>query len=187
MPVTQPRVLFVCTGNRCRSPVAAALFARRLVRLGLPGVADSAGLMDGGALSPREVVAAAQEAGLDLSGHHSRRITSEDIQAADLVIGMAREHVREAVLLEPPAFPKTFSLRELVRRASVTGRRPPEVGLGEWLQELHVGRRHADLLGASSDDDVRDPMGGPPAGYRSMVSELDELVASLTTLGWTPA
>ncbi|HVX19841.1 MAG TPA: hypothetical protein VHB02_00665 [Acidimicrobiales bacterium] len=178
------RVLFVCTGNQCRSPVAAALMARRLSSMAVDGEATSAGLLRGGVAPPPEVVAAAREAGLDLSGHRSRRLAEADVAQADLVVGMAREHVREAVMLDPAAFPKTFSLREVVRRAGLVGSRRPADELGEWLAELHRGRRASDLLGASPDDDVLDPMGGPATGYRAMVAEVDGLVSRLATAGW---
>jgi len=182
--VATTRILFVCTGNQCRSPVAAALAARRLSSIGVDGDAVSAGLLDGGSRPPPEVVTAAREAGLDLAGHRSRRLTETDVSQADLVVGMAREHVREAVMLDPTAFSKTFSLREVVRRAGLVGARRSGDPLEEWLADLHRGRRATDLLGASADDDVADPMGGPIAGYRSMVADVDGLVGRLVVAAW---
>ncbi len=185
--VMPARILFVCTGNQCRSPVAAALMARRLSSMGVDGDVSSAGLLDGGSAPPAEVVAAASEAGVDLAGHRSRRLVEADVGEADLVVGMAREHVREAVMLDPAAFSKTFSLREVVRRSGLVGARREGTALGEWLAELHRGRRAADLLGASREDDVEDPMGGPASGYRSMVADVDRLIGTLAGAAWSLA
>lgn len=179
------RILFVCTGNQCRSPVAATLMGRRLAQLGADVVVDSAGLIRGGAPSPPELVTACRQVGVDLSAHRSRRIDAADVSTADLVVGMAREHVREAVILDPDAFPRTFSLREVVRRAGLAGGRTDGAGLREWLAVLHDGRKASDLLGASLEDDVADPVGGPAAGYRMMVDEVDGLVGRLMAAGWS--
>ena len=62
-------------------------------------------------------VAAAAARGVDISAHRSRMMTADDVADADLIIGMARHHVREAVLLEPASLARAFTLRELVRRA----------------------------------------------------------------------
>lgn len=105
--------VFVCTGNTCRSPIAAGL-ARKLLaqRLGvevrqLPeqGVeVVSAGLYaaEGGQASP-EAIDAADAYGADISAHRSRKLTSELIQAADMVFCMTRFHVEQVLQLAPQA------------------------------------------------------------------------------------
>ena len=83
------RVLFVCTGNTCRSPLAQAALVRALgdtaakVAVGSAGTAAS----DGAPASPpsRDV---ARRAGLDLEGHRSRRLNRDLLAAADLVLLM---------------------------------------------------------------------------------------------------
>ncbi len=118
------RVLFLCTANLCRSPMAAALFAREA-----PGRAGgvesaSAGLLPGGRAVPSEVLEVMAPYGLDLSGHRSRRMTGELVGGSDLVVGMGRRHVREAVVLEPEVWPRAFTLKDLVRRRA-RGRSQP--------------------------------------------------------------
>jgi protein-tyrosine phosphatase len=95
-------VLVVCSGNTCRSPMAAALLTRALEqaaaadpRLVLPRVA-SAGLMAGlGAPASLGAQAAMDQMGLDLSPHRSRPSDLEDLSSFDVVLGMTPSHVEE--------------------------------------------------------------------------------------------
>jgi protein-tyrosine phosphatase len=147
-------------------------------------VVTSAGTLDLGQPSPDEVIAAAAELGGDLDDHLSHRFTSDDLTAADLIIGMAREHVREVVLSCPPVWPRTFTLPELVRRANAVGQRGPEESLGTWLDRVHDGRHHTDLLGTSNEDDVPDPIGGTRAEYRASAVQIAGLLDDLVALAW---
>jgi protein-tyrosine phosphatase len=96
-------IVFVCTGNTCRSPLSEALFKKQLAdRLGCPPEALpqrgffvlSAGLaamMGGGAAA--EAVAVAREFGADLSGHASRPLSADLAAQADYLIAMTRGHL----------------------------------------------------------------------------------------------
>lgn len=94
----------VCTGNTCRSPLAAAALARELgpdrerVLVGSAGTAASAG----SPASPESVTVAAAD-GLDLKGHLARRLTAELAKAADLVIVMETAHRTAVERLGVPA------------------------------------------------------------------------------------
>ncbi len=184
------QVLFVCTANMCRSPMAAALFGR-LAQVGGDDAPEevsvvSAGLLPGGYASPPEVVAAMAELGSDLSGHASTQITAEMVAISDVVVGMARRHAREVVLLDVGAFGRTFTLKELVRRGDLVGQRQPDEALAAWLDRLHEGRHRTDLVGSSADDDVADPLGGPLDAYRQTARELGNLVERVAALLWAP-
>jgi len=98
------RVLFVCSGNTCRSPMAGALFRQLLAeRLGVPAerldhagvVVESAGTMAfyGGGASPG-ARQAMRQLGLSLEGHETRPITPALLEGADLVIAMTEEQAR---------------------------------------------------------------------------------------------
>lgn len=92
------RLLFVCTGNTCRSPLAEAL-ARRLAReRGIEAAeARSAGTFAGSGDPPsRGSVLVARRHGLDLSGHRSEPLAPEHAEWADLVLAMAESHRRVA-------------------------------------------------------------------------------------------
>jgi protein-tyrosine phosphatase len=178
-------VLFVCTGNICRSPTAAALLAAR-THGKIKGIeVDSAGTLDLDQTSPVEVIAAAAELGVDMESHLSHRFTLDDLATADLIIGMAREHVREVVLACPPVWPRTFTLLELVRRGHAVGWRGGTESLDLWLARIHEGRHHADLLGDSNEDDIPDPIGGPLSEYRASAQLIAGLVDELVALAWT--
>jgi protein-tyrosine-phosphatase len=127
---------------------------------------------------------AAAELGADVTAHVSHRFTPEDLDQADLIIGLAREHVREVVLAQPDVWLRTFTLRELVRRGHAVGRRGQLESLGDWLTRVHEGRRHADLLGISAEDDIPDPMGGSPGEYRASARLIAGLVDELVALAW---
>jgi low molecular weight protein-tyrosine phosphatase len=179
-------VLVLCTANQCRSPMAAALLARELtargradVRVASAGVAAVPGL-----LPPPEVVAVLAGYGVDVAGHCSAPVTAAGLDRADLVLAVAREHLRYAVVTEPGAWPRAFTARELARRAVLGGRREPGQPLAVWLAGLHAGRRRLDLLGDSADDDVADPAGGPLHGYQLAAAQLHRIAAVLADLGW---
>jgi protein-tyrosine-phosphatase len=95
------KILFVCTGNICRSPMAAAIARRELARMGRTDVeVASAGTfaLDGHGPSS-DAVAIAEEHGLTLDGHYAQQLTRELAADADLVVGMEREHADFAALL----------------------------------------------------------------------------------------
>ncbi|MGH9164345.1 MAG: hypothetical protein ACRDZW_02380 [Acidimicrobiales bacterium] len=177
----------VCTGNICRSPMAEALLADRLGRAGVEARVHSVGLLSAGQRVPVHAVAALAPRGLDLGDHRSRRLSADHVAGADLVLGMTREHVREVVLLAPAAWARTFTLKELVRRAEAVGPRRPGQDLGGWLDAAHAGRTRRDLLGESTQDDVADPYGLGPADYEGTARELEGLVARLVGLAWGQA
>ena len=89
------KVLFVCDGNICRSPMAAEYLRHRAVREGLSHVlVDSAGLLgiEGSPAAPL-AVQVADEAGVDLTRHRSRGITASDIRTADVIVAMTATHL----------------------------------------------------------------------------------------------
>lgn len=88
------RILLVCTGNICRSPLAAALLEGALTQRGGEGIAVSSagtGAWDGAPVSEGAYLVGL-ERGLDLSGHRARLLTRELVEGADLILTMARHH-----------------------------------------------------------------------------------------------
>jgi len=99
-------VLFICYGNVCRSPYAAAVFSKRWPGF-LPKVAvSSAGFVGPGRGSPDQALAAASRRGIDLGAHRSTLVFTQAVRSADLIVVMsasqARSINRVASLLSAP-------------------------------------------------------------------------------------
>jgi protein-tyrosine phosphatase len=170
-------VLFVCTGNVYRSPMAEAFSRKMASDRGLDVVVESRGTLPGQRLLPEDALDVIGRRGADISGHRSAVLDSAVIDRADLVLGMEREHVRDVVLLSPGAWSRTFTLKEFVRRAEELGPRLGEETFGDWLERLGQGRTRDALMGWSPADDVADPMGMPPEMLRDTARELFDLVS----------
>ncbi len=170
------RLLVVCTANICRSVMAGAALRARLP----PEVAvGTAGLVADGRPTDPTALAVSTSLGLDVASAPSHRLTRSDLEAADLILGMALHHVRDVVVLDRSAFGRTFALAELVALAEARGGRAAKESLDAWLGRMHDGRTIAGLLAESSPFDVADPSGGPPAAYTETARLLGSLVGDL--------
>lgn len=168
--------------------MAEALLRHHLSAAGVDVRVSSAGLMVGGRPATAHGQAAMADRGLDLSRHESRQLDRELIAGADLVIGMAREHIREVAVLDADALKRSFTLKELVRASTAVGPRRAGEPVDAWLQRVGAGRRREALLGAGHDDayDVEDPVGRGRADYEETATELDGLIERLVALAWPP-
>jgi protein-tyrosine phosphatase len=173
-------ILILCTGNICRSPMAEALLRHKLDQAGIHATVSSAGTWRAGELAAAGSINAMAARRLNLSSHRSTLLDIEAVRRADLVIAMAREHVREVVVLDPPSLAKTFTLKELVRRAEALG--PTPLPFERWLAHVGQGRQARQMLGASRDDDVADPIGQPDDVFLDTADELDSLINRLVPL-----
>jgi glycine hydroxymethyltransferase len=142
-------VLFICTGNVCRSPMAEALFRRAVAGRG-EFLVLSAGLGAGDGQPPTaHSVTAMKELGIDISGQRSRMLTTDLVREADYIFGMTHSHVDAIALLYPPAAEKTFLLREF-----------------------------DDTLEAF-EKDIPDPIGGAYVVYEHCRDQIEQGIASL--------
>ena len=110
------RILFVCTGNICRSPMAAALARRHLDEMGRPDieVASAGTAAAEGAPASEGSYLVGLEKGLDISDHAASFLTRDVVKAADLIFGMSSHHVERAKALGGEG--KTFLFGEYAGR-----------------------------------------------------------------------
>lgn len=95
---TTYNILFVCTGNTCRSPMAEAIARRALDDRGWTHVSVNSAGTSAYWDSPASEgsLNAAAEIGLDLSGHRSQPLTPELVRGADVILGMTDSHIESA-------------------------------------------------------------------------------------------
>jgi len=161
-----------------------ALLADRLRKRGVDAVVSSAGLVLQGSPASPHAISVLSDRGIDHSGHRSRIMDTGILESADLVLAMTREHLREAAVLNPSTFDRTFTLKELVRRGESAGRRAEGQPLAEWLDKVGAGRDRTDLLGVAPEDDVADPYGMGLGDYERTCAEIEPLIDRLADLAW---
>jgi protein-tyrosine phosphatase len=120
------KILFVCSGNICRSPMAAEYFRKRAAWSGLSHVVvDSAGTLgiEGSPASP-EAIAVMHEIDVDLSGHRSKGLSEGILRTTDLTVAMTRDHLDFLARSYPEG-----NDRRLLLRAFEDGPQPSPDGL----------------------------------------------------------
>jgi protein-tyrosine phosphatase len=162
--------------------MAEGLLRTRLAAAGIPATVGSAGLLPGGSPATGHAVAVTAARGIDIARHRSRTLTGHLARTTPLIIGMARRHVREAVVTYGALIERTFTLKELVRRGEKVGPRRTTEPVSSWLVRVGAGRVVSDLLGDDELDDVADPIGRPRAEYEATIAELDDLITRLVGL-----
>jgi protein-tyrosine phosphatase len=177
-------ILVLCTANQCRSVMAELLLRHRLAAVGGCALVRSAGTFGADGPPPPEVISALAAYGLDAAAHRGRALSEGDLAGSDLVLASSREHLRHAVVVLPGAWPRAFTLKELVRRGQQIGPRLAGEPLAGWLRRVHDGRDRSALLGDSEDDDLADPTGGTARDYIATAAQLDDLLARLVRLAW---
>ncbi|HEX7147816.1 MAG TPA: hypothetical protein VF512_09920 [Actinomycetota bacterium] len=163
-------VLFVCTGNICRSPTAEALARRELARYpGVPLQVSSAGshALEGNPAASRSMLAASTR-GASLERHFARELTRRRVRSAGLILCMAAEHRPFVLSYDRSAASRTFLLATFARVASQW----------EWLagspaELVALAAEHAREL---DGDDIDDPLGHPAEAYAACAERLDGLV-----------
>ncbi len=176
------RVLHVCTGNICRSPMAERLMSAGLAeRLGGRVdrfVVESAGTW-GHSGSPMEPYAQSTLAGYGVDGadFRARELVAEHVAGADLVLAATREHRAASVVLHPRAAGRTFTLREFARLAATVdaGELPSDpVERARAAVQAVAARRGTVPPEHPRDDDLADPYHAPESAF----ARCAELVAA---------
>ncbi|WP_406859664.1 low molecular weight phosphatase family protein [Streptomyces sp. HUAS MG47] len=170
--MTTFEVLFVCTGNLHRSPVAERLLAAELpepdFRVRSAGTAGRPVPLDP---VTSEILG---ELGGDARGFTARRLDAGQIERADLVLGLERCHREAAVRLSPLALRRCFTLREFIRLNGGTVADTPCEAV-----RLAASRRGATVPVPGESDGIDDPRGGSPSVLRARALEVRDAVVAL--------
>ncbi|TAM93143.1 MAG: low molecular weight phosphatase family protein [Jatrophihabitans sp.] len=169
-------VLFVCTGNVCRSPMAELLF-RAWCAPDADVVASSAGTyaltgrgMDGPSLS------ALRGLGIDGSAHRARQFEPGHATGADLVLTATTEQRDLVITAAPSAFRRVFTLREFARLVP-----PGTAGADPALTVAGCAARRGTVPPVRPGaDDIGDPYGGTTAQARRVAAEIGDAVRVVT-------
>lgn len=186
------RLLIVCTGNVCRSPMAVQLLRARLG--GLDGFEVTSAGTDAliGERMTAQAAAISRRLGAseaDVSKHRARRLEPRMLREADLVLALARDHRRDILDLEPSTTRRTFTLREFAHISRSEDAVVPETtgGLGGVDDRLRSGiARAAAFRGVvppfarAGDADVVDPYRRSDAVYEESAAQLAPAIDELS-------
>ncbi|MFN2518947.1 MAG: hypothetical protein ABR604_07885 [Jatrophihabitantaceae bacterium] len=174
-------LLFVCTGNICRSPMAERLFRARTDPAG-PWATVSAGT---GGLTGWEMDGPSALVLRDLGGngdeHRGQRLSPDLIAGADLILAAEAAHRAAIRQADPRAFGRSFTLREFGRLGAGLGPLPQPPS----ADDLHLrvaqvaARRAATPAAGPALDDIADPYGAPLEFVRACGSQTTAAVDAL--------
>ncbi len=145
-------VLFVCSGNICRSPAAAACFRQRIAELGLPGLsADSAGTLgiEGQPICP-DAARVLAELGVESAAHRSKSVRTADVLGADWIVAMERSHLAWLAQHRPGGAARRALLRAFEHGSSLDPD-PPDLE-DPYGQPIEVYRLQVPLIARCVDN-----------------------------------
>jgi protein-tyrosine phosphatase len=182
IPVVK-HILFVCTGNTCRSPMAEYLGRKLAEASGLSFTFSSAGAcaLDGQAMA-ENAKKILRETGTSGEGFASHPLTPERVRQADLILTMTASHKRIVIQQFPEAVDKTYILKEYIEDNAEVASLIEECNrleadlllrqtIGERITERDRQRLN-DLQSRLPNYDIADPFGHDLAAYRRCAEEL---------------
>jgi len=187
------RILFVCTGNTCRSPLAEGLLRMKVNKEGLAVEVRSAGVsaVTGGPIS-RNSASILKQAGFK-EELQSLAIQPSEVNWADLILTMTVGHKRSVIGRFPDAVDKIYTLKEYVEDDELVlqaieerEKLVAELQLKQALAQVITPVERSRVLELEDklpDYDISDPFGGPMAIYQQTADEigesLDKLIAKV--------
>jgi len=143
------KIIFVCTGNSCRSPMAEGLLKKMLEGKNKVEVSSAGTAAFFGTAATKEAVEVMKEEGIDISQHKSHQLSLKDIDESDIIVVMGKQHLRDVLSLVPEAKGKTFLLKNF------------------------------DDDEKSIDRDLADPIGGSKDVYRQCLEEIKRTMPNI--------
>jgi protein-tyrosine phosphatase len=185
------RILAVCTGNICRSPLVEHLLREGLKDLPAVEVASAGvGALVGEPMTPETIAIAHEHGAYAPEDHRARQLVTDDLRGADLVVALTRAHRSELVAMLPRGSRHTFTLRELARLfdamepsdLAAIAALPLDDTAGRLIQLVNSAaslRGHVTPPEHEVDDDVIDPYRRDDEVYRQATGQLVPAVDSI--------
>ena len=172
-------ILFVCTGNICRSPYAERRLRQLLPDTGVPIASAGTGAMVGSGIES-ETSEQLRRLGADVTGFAARSVTPQIIDGSELVLTMTRAHRGEVARLHPAAMRRIFALGDFADlcRSSQTWR--PIVPTHPWLPQVVAEASAARGTVAPQeavDVDVVDPYGRSSKTHLEAFDRIEDFLA----------
>lgn len=162
-------ILFVCTGNTCRSSMAQGILLKLFKDAGekTEGIkVISAGTSAvKGQRASKNAILVMQEKDIDIKGHEATPLTRELVDEADLILAMTQSHKFRVMQMSKDAHNKTYTLKEYVVRST---------DVGELTSDIVRFSGTASTNDRWISPDISDPFGQPLGLYRACANEIEE-------------
>ena len=172
-------ILFVCTGNTCRSPMAEALARHRLRAAGVDAVpVSSAGTLGwSGRPATDKALEVLAEHGVELPDHVSTKLDTDTVRSADLIVVMTRVHGWAVTAHDEEAAARTFLPDELIRLSASAGSPATGEAVRDWAERVGAQRAPGPL--GHARDEIADPAGEALDVYRAVAGRLHRFTERL--------
>lgn len=177
------RILFICSANICRSPMAEGFLRKAVTDRSGDTLVNSAGFLGSNNPPPPDACTVMRSYDIDVSQHRSLNISDIKPVEFDLILTMETEHIRRVVVFEQSlSLHKIYTLKEFVQRAQPYGPKKHNQNVDDWLKLINGHRKAIDLMAYDSGNDVADPYGKGIKAFESTAQELYELTSHVCNL-----